>query len=159
MVEIQNTGYFFALKLSFDSCLIYNRPYWPNLLSAKFIEDILGKGNSLPVDMESKELSLGRTVESQPARYIRRIANQQLNVERKVRNFRKVSLQHLAITSYPDPLTVVVHVIMNELFQLRPVLLIKAGNVASVDVGKVGFHHGNCSCASTIPVVCGRGSS
>src|SRR6266566_5828943 len=60
----------FALKLSFDSCLIYNRPYLPNLLSPKFIEYILGKGNSLPVYMESKELSLWRTVESQPARYI-----------------------------------------------------------------------------------------
>ena len=39
---------------------------------------------------------------------------------------------------------------MNELFQLRPVLLIKAGNVVSVDVGEVGFNRGNCSCASTI---------
>ena len=130
--------------MSFDSCLIYNRPDLPNLLSPKFIEDILGKGNSFPVYMESKELSLWRTVESQPARYIRRIGNQQLNVERKVWNFIKVSLQHLAIPSYPDPLTVVVHVIMNELFQLRPVLLIQAGNVVSVDVGEVGFNHGNC---------------
>jgi hypothetical protein len=33
---------------------------------------------------------------------------------------------------------------MNELFQLRPVLLIQAGNVVSVDVGEVGFNHGNC---------------
>jgi hypothetical protein len=39
-------------------------------------------------------------------------------------------------------LTVVAHFIMNELFQLRPVLLIEAGNVVSVDVGEVGFNHG-----------------
>jgi hypothetical protein len=33
---------------------------------------------------------------------------------------------------------------MNELSQLRPVLLVQAGNVVSVDVGEVGFNHGNC---------------
>jgi hypothetical protein len=30
---------------------------------------------------------------------------------------------------------------MNELFQLRPVLLIEAGYVGSVDVGEIGFSH------------------
>src|SRR5882724_5577856 len=80
---------------------------------------------------------------------MRRIGNQQLNVEIKVGNFTKVSLQHLAITQYPDPLTVVVHYVMNELFQLRPVLLIQAGNVVPVDVAEVGFNHGNFPCAST----------
>src|SRR5439155_15073601 len=73
---------------------------------------------------------------------MRWIGNQQLNVEIEVGNFIKVSLQHLAITQYPDPLAVVVHFIMNELFQLRPVLLIQAGNVVSVDVAEVGFNHG-----------------
>jgi hypothetical protein len=38
---------------------------------------------------------------------------------------------------------------MNELFQLRPVLLIQAGNVVSVDIAEVGFNHGNFPCAST----------
>src|SRR5258706_12033983 len=89
---------FFALKLSFDSRLIYNRPYLYNLFSAKFIYCILGKGNFLTVYMEAKELSLWRTVEAYPARYIRRIGNQHLNVEIKVRNFIKVSLQHFEIT-------------------------------------------------------------
>src|SRR3954469_11628935 len=87
-----------SLQLSFDSCLIYNRPYLPNLLSLKFIEYILGKGNSLPIYIESKELSPRRTAEFQPARHIRRIGNQQLDVEIKVGNFMEVSLQHLAIT-------------------------------------------------------------
>src|SRR5579884_1166147 len=146
----EKNEYFFALKLSFDSCLIYNRPDLPDLLSPKFIEDILGKGDSLPVDMEPKKRSFWRTVEPQPARYVRRVGNQQQNVERKVRNCIKISLQHLAIPFYPDPLAVVGHVIMNEPFQLRPVLLIQTGNVASVDGGKISFHHGNCSCASAI---------
>ena len=33
----------FALELSFDSRLVYDRPYFVNLFAAKFIEDILGK--------------------------------------------------------------------------------------------------------------------
>jgi hypothetical protein len=33
---------------------------------------------------------------------------------------------------------------MNELSELRPVLLVQAGNVVSVDAGEVGFNHGNC---------------
>jgi WD40 repeat protein len=32
----------------------------------------------------------------------------------------------------------------DELSPLRPVLLVQAGNVVSVDVGQVGFNHGNC---------------
>src|SRR5215207_2581043 len=88
----RDTECLFALKLSFDSYLIYNRPYLPNLLSPKFIEYILSKGNSLPVYMESKERSHWHTVEFQPARYIRWVGYQQLNIEKKVRNFPKVSL-------------------------------------------------------------------
>ena len=42
--------------------------------------------------MEAKELSLRGTVEAKPGRYIRRIGNQHLDAEMKVRNFIKVSL-------------------------------------------------------------------
>jgi hypothetical protein len=79
-----------GLKLSFDSGFVDNRPHLPNLLAPKFIKYILGKGNSLSPHIESKELSLWRTVELQPARYIRRIGNQQPNVEMKIRNFIKI---------------------------------------------------------------------
>ena len=54
---------FYLLKLSFDNRLIYSRPHLRNLFSAKFIKHILGKGYSLPVYIEAKELSLWRTVE------------------------------------------------------------------------------------------------
>jgi hypothetical protein len=57
----------------------------------KFIEYILGKGNSLPVYMEAKELSLRGAVEAQPARYVRRVGNQQLDVKIKIRNLIKIS--------------------------------------------------------------------
>jgi len=87
-----------GLKLSFDRRLVDNRPYLCNFFAAKFVDHILGKENSLTVYVEAKERCLWRTVETQPARYIRRIGNQQLDVEIKVRNFIKVSLQHFAIT-------------------------------------------------------------
>jgi hypothetical protein len=53
-----------GLKLSFDSRLVDDRPYFYNLFVAKFIDHVLGKGNSLTVDMEAKERSLWRTVEA-----------------------------------------------------------------------------------------------
>ena len=52
-----------SLKLSFDSRLIDNRPYFLNLFSTKFIKYILGKKDSLAVYMKTKEFSLWRTVE------------------------------------------------------------------------------------------------
>ena len=132
-----------VLKLSFDGHPIYDGPYLLDSISSKLIEHILGKGDSLPVDLEAQELSLWRTIKPQAARYMRRIGNEQLDIEMQVRNFMVVLHQHLAITREPDPLTVVVNFIMNESFQLRPVLLVQAGNVVSVDIAEVGFDHDN----------------
>src|SRR3954464_6443152 len=87
-----------ALKLSCDRCLVYDRPYLANSLAPKFIEHVLGERHSLPAYIEAEERSPGRAVEAQPARDVRRIANQQLDVEIKVRNFIKVPLQHPEIT-------------------------------------------------------------
>src|ERR1700674_2898928 len=36
---------------------------------------------------------------------------------------------------------------MNELFQIRPIL-IQAGHIVSIDAGEVGFNHGGCPCAN-----------
>jgi hypothetical protein len=44
---------FSALRLSFDSHLIYYRPYLDNLFAAKCINHILTKGNSLIVYIEA----------------------------------------------------------------------------------------------------------
>jgi hypothetical protein len=38
--------------------------------------------------------------------------------------------------------------VINEPVQPRPVLLVQGGNIASVDFGKIGFNHGNCSLRS-----------
>src|SRR5450432_1732180 len=85
-------------KLRFDSRLVYDRPYFSNFCAAKFIDRILGEGNSLADYVEAEERSLWRAVEAQPARYIRWIRNQHPDVEVKIRNFIKVFLQHLEIT-------------------------------------------------------------
>ena len=81
---------------------------------------ILGKRTAPPVDLEAKERSRWCTIEAEPARYIWGIGNQQPDLEIKVRNFVEVSLQHSAITQYPDLLTVVGYFIMDEFFQIRP---------------------------------------
>ena len=73
---------------------------------------------------------------------MRRIANQQLNVEVKIRDFKKVSFQHRAIAGNSEPAAVVADVIVDELIESRPVLLVETGNVASVEIAEVGFHHG-----------------
>ena len=88
----------FTLKLSFDGCLIDHRPNLNDLFAAKFVNHILGKGNSLTVYMQAKEIPRRRAVELYPARDVRWIGNQDLNVEIKVRNFIEVSLQHPEIT-------------------------------------------------------------
>ena len=85
------------LKLSFDRRFIHHRPYLDNPFSSKFVEHVLGKGDSLPIYCEAKELSLWRTIEEQPARQIGGIGDEQLNVKLEVRDFGKVSLEHLAI--------------------------------------------------------------
>src|SRR5262249_31208730 len=100
-----------------------------------------------------KEFSLRRTVEVQPTRDIGRIGNEELNVETKVRNFAKVSFQHLAITRYPDAPPVVDHFIMNEPMQIRPVLLVQAGNVVTVDAGEIVLRHRHRACVSTRPLL------
>ncbi len=102
-------------ELSFDRRLVDDRPYLRDLALPKFIENILGEANSPAVHLEPKERSLGRTIEAQPARDIRRVGHQQLDLEMKVRNFRKVFLEHLAITGQANPPTVVMHLVMNEL--------------------------------------------
>src|SRR4051812_35786636 len=91
-------GFLVALELSFNGRLVYDRPYLRDLPLPKFIENILGEGNSLPIDLKAKERSLRGTIEAQPACDIRRIGHQQLDVKMKVRNLRDVFLQHLAIT-------------------------------------------------------------
>lgn len=52
------------LKLSFDGCLVYDRPYLNYSLVAEFIKYILGKSNSPAVHVEAKKRCLRRAVEA-----------------------------------------------------------------------------------------------
>jgi hypothetical protein len=65
-----------------------------------------------------------------------------LNVEMEVRDFIKIPLQHLPITGQPEPLAVAGDVLIDEPAEVRPVLLVEAGDVGSIDVGEGGFGHG-----------------
>ena len=64
-------GVVFALKLRFDSGLVYDRPFFLDPAVSKFIEYVFGKRDSLPVYMEAKQDSLWRAVEAKTARYTR----------------------------------------------------------------------------------------
>jgi hypothetical protein len=61
-------GVVFALKLRFDSGLIYDRPYFLDPFVSKLIEYVFGKRDSLPVYIEAKQDSFRRAVEAQTAR-------------------------------------------------------------------------------------------
>ena len=86
-------------ELSFDRRLIDYRPYSFDFFVVKTVEYVLGERNSLSIDREAKELPLWRAVESKPARYVWRLADEQLNIETKIRDFLKISLEHLPIES------------------------------------------------------------
>jgi hypothetical protein len=53
-----------ARKLSLDSRLIDNRPHLRNLSGAKFIEDVLGKGNHFAVYRETKKHAFRGTIKA-----------------------------------------------------------------------------------------------
>src|SRR5215831_12248890 len=105
--------------------------------SPRRVEHILGKGNLPPINLKAEETSLWRAVKSEPARDARRLTDQELNVEMKVRDFTKISLQHFAITRQPNPFAVVVHFLMNESLQLSPILPVQTLDIFTIGGGKV----------------------
>src|SRR6266481_6835355 len=111
-----------SLKLRFDSSLIDDGPCRFDFPLVELVEHVLRKGYLAPINLKAEETSLGRAVKSQAARDVRRLADQEVNVEMKVRDFTKIPLQHFAITRQPDRFAVVVHFVMNELFHLSPIL-------------------------------------
>src|ERR1700741_5392294 len=59
----------------------------------------------------------------------------------KVRDFTKISLQHFAIARQPNPFAVVLHLGVNELLQLSPVLPVQTVDVFTIGGGKSGVDH------------------
>ena len=55
----------FALKLRFDSSLVYDRPYFLDPFVSKLIEYVFGKQDSLPDYMAAKQDFFRRAVEAQ----------------------------------------------------------------------------------------------
>src|SRR5690242_14336989 len=135
-----------ARKLRLDGRLVDYGPYLHNLLRPKRIKDVLCKGHPLSVDLQAEEIPGRPAVEPQPARDMRRLGDQELNVEMEVGNLAEVSLQHGAIACDPDPLIVVDHVLVDERVQTSPVLPVQTGDVISIDIGQVSFRHDDCPC-------------
>jgi len=72
---------------------------------------------------------------------MRRLCDQQLNFKMQVRNRTKVPFEHLAITCQAYAFAIVANILPDKLFQVRPILLVQACNVVSIDTRKVIFRH------------------
>ena len=70
------------------------------------------------------------------------------NIEIQIRNFHKVVLQQPSIPCQSDQLSIVAHVLLNELSEVRPILRIQAGNIGLVDFREVSLSHDNGSLAA-----------
>ena len=74
-----------------------------------------------------------------------------MNIEAEVRDFAEVPHQHLAEARQPEPLAVAGDIFIDELSEVRPILLVEAGDVGSVNVGEDGVGHGDRSVALKKP--------
>src|SRR6267142_383047 len=140
----RSRGHASSLKLRFDSSLIDDGPCRFDFPLVELVKHVLRKGYLAPINLKAEETSLGRAVKSQAARDVRRLADQEVNVEMKVRDFTKIPLQHFAITRQPERFAVVVHFVMNELFQLSPILPVETVDIFAVDGGKTGVSQSTC---------------
>jgi hypothetical protein len=136
-------------KLSFYGGLVDDRPNLPNSLASKFIEHILGEADLSAVYWKAKKLAHRRNVEAQPACDMRRISNENLNVEIEIGYLPEVVFEHCSITMQTERPAIVANVTMNEAAQLRPVLPVEAGNVIAIDVELVPGHSVSIRCRHT----------
>jgi hypothetical protein len=133
-----------SLKLRFDSSLIDFGLCRFDFPLVELVDTFSARDTLRPLTSRPEETSLGRAVKSQAARDVRWLADQEVNVEMKVLDFTKIPLQHFAITRQPDRFAVVVHFVMNELFQLSPILPVETVDIFAVDGGKTGVSQSTC---------------
>jgi hypothetical protein len=85
-----------------------------------------------------EEQTLRSAVESQPASDERRFADQEFDVELKVRDLLEIALEHRAIAGETERPAVVARVVGDEAMQIRPIPPVQAGDIALVEVGESG---------------------
>src|SRR5579872_709735 len=127
-------------KLRLDGRLIDDRPYLRNPARVKSIEDIFGERDSPSVHVEAEKLSLGRTVEKEPACDIGRVGDKALNVEVEVWNFQEILFQHLTVAGKSEPPVIMALVVVDEAAEVRPVLFVQTGDIVPVDIGEIAAH-------------------
>jgi hypothetical protein len=120
-----------SLKLRFDRYLVDNRPYRFDLPLVELVEHVFCKRDFASVDLKPDETSSWRAIESEAACDARRLTDQELNVEIKVRDFTKIPLQHFAITRQPDRFAVVVYFVMNECSSSTPILPVETVDIST----------------------------
>ena len=86
--------------------------------------------------------SLARpAVESEPTRDMGRVADQEFDVEAKVRDLDEIAFEHRAIAGEAERPAVMTRVVGDEAVEIPPILPVQAGDVAPVEVGESGFGH------------------
>jgi hypothetical protein len=128
-------------KLRFNRPLVDHRPHLHDSFVAKLIEDVLGEVDPPAVDREIEKEALRPAVEPEPARDVRRVADQEFDVELKVRDLLEIALEHSAVTGEAKRPPVVARVVGDESMQIGPVLPVEAGDIGPVEVGESGSGH------------------
>ena len=105
------------------------------------VEHILGKDDPPAIHRETEKHALRPAVEAEPARDIRRLADQKFDIEPEVGDLLEIALQHGAIADKPERLAVVARVVRHEFTEIVPVLPVEAGDIGPVAVGEGGFGH------------------
>ena len=142
-------------KLRFDRRLIEHRPNLRDSLIAELIENVLSEVDPPAVHRETEKETLWPAVEAEPARDVRRVADQEFDVELKVRDLFEIALEHSAVTGEPERPAVVTRVGGNEAMQVQPVLPVQAGDVISLVLGERVFGH-RATLRCFVPVLMGH---
>ncbi len=117
-------------KLRLDRRFVDDRPDLRNSFVAKSVEDVLSENDPPAVHGEAEKQTFRPAVEPEPARDVRRFADQKFDVEPKVRDLFEIALEHRAIAGEAERPTIVTRIVSDESMQIGPILPVEAGDVA-----------------------------
>lgn len=134
--SIESGGCPSSQKLSLDCILVDNRPNRRDLGTLELVEDVLRKRDLSPVDAQAEELALRGALESEAGCNTRRLADQHLDVESKIRDISGILHQHVTVAGQLEWSVVVLNLVINVVSELVPIPTVQTIDVGTVKVGK-----------------------
>jgi hypothetical protein len=131
-----------ASKLRLDRRPVDDRPDLGDPAALEPVDHVLREDHPPAVHRQTEKQTLGPAVELETACHIGRFADQEFDVELKVRNLLEIAPEHGAIAGKPERPAVVARLVQDELTQTGPILPVEAGDIGPVAVGKGVFGHG-----------------